>query len=985
MKTFTFKPAWAVMLTTVLALTLLFAACPNTTNSDDEPFAAVTGLDATVGNGQITLTWTDPADDALASIEITFKSEAGNSTQPIVVDKAIQTRTVLGLTNGIEYTFTVVAVDTSGNKSAGKTVKATPDEGAINDETPPAEVTVLTPAAGNGQVTLTWTDPADEDLAYIEITFGPTAGNSTQSTTVPTAVQTRTVTGLANGTEYTFTVRAVDTTGNRSEGATTTATPQDITAPADVTGLAATAGFEQITLSWTDPADPDFDHVEITFSPEAPDVTQPISISKGAERGTVKGLENGTGYTFTVKAVDDSGNSSNGVDTGDPIAPDEDAIIDTAPPADVAGLAVAEAENGQVILTWTDPADADFHHVEIAFSSTAGNSAQPVIAARGAQTLTFTGLANDIEYTFTLKTVDTSDNKSAGEPIAATPQDTTPPAVVTGLAATPGNGQATLTWTAPADADFDHVEITGGTEPITVAKGTQSRIITGLENGTRYTFTVIAVDASGNKSGGATIPVTPEAPIPEDQSAAQLIEEGSKRLVELSLDSAVQYYESAYTKDNNHPGAIVYSSIAKLASIARDQKVQDLMKNRFGISSYPGTIDALVSGSWLMEYPDKEFVSWYYDEQNFYSIQWRGEHPKTGGLFDGGSMSADGQASSPDWVLDESAYDTNGPGYYRTESVRTSFVLVSDEPHYNYDWPINEYYDPERESWVSWHDEGDNGAGYYDDGLVLVSSERKYRIESYYYDYDLRVNLNWLEEGESWDINGTDVFVEQTGYQYLRHENKLVLVSKTPRYESYGHSLFPELEVPQWVETHDNYKASLTSGGFPSAVTLQLLLFSNLLDRNTNGLNNLLDQALDAVFGETFEEAATRVAKLNYDQTVSLDQTIVDAFGLTEMFGGDIVITKVEMDLLIASIRLVKATLEWIDAYNWNTDLNFLKVNWINGTNDLDTLLNSIGASALPLKNDFLKDRNNGKMAASKADFIKALDAAIGAYENLCK
>jgi chitodextrinase len=88
---------------------------------------------------------------------------------------------------------------------------------------------------------------------------------------------------------------------------------------------------------------------------------------------------------------------------------------------------------------------------------------------------------------------------------------------VSGLTGTPGNGQVSLSWTDPADADLDHIEITytpgGPAQPITVAKGTGTRIVTGLTNGTPYTFTVKAVDAAGNQSAGQSAgALTPLAP-----------------------------------------------------------------------------------------------------------------------------------------------------------------------------------------------------------------------------------------------------------------------------------------------------------------------------------------------------------------------------------------------------------------------------------------------------------------------------------------
>jgi hypothetical protein len=100
--------------------------------------------------------------------------------------------------------------------------------GDDDDTTPPADVSGLVGTPANGQVTLAWTDPADDDLASIEITFTPTAGGVTQPVSVAKAAQTTIITGLANETEYTFTVKAVDAAGNKSGGQTATATPSSV-------------------------------------------------------------------------------------------------------------------------------------------------------------------------------------------------------------------------------------------------------------------------------------------------------------------------------------------------------------------------------------------------------------------------------------------------------------------------------------------------------------------------------------------------------------------------------------------------------------------------------------------------------------------------------------------------------------------------------------------------------------------------------------
>jgi hypothetical protein len=100
--------------------------------------------------------------------------------------------------------------------------------------------------------------------------------------------------------------------------------------------------------------------------------------------------------------------------------------------------------------------------------------------------------------------------------VESPPADITPPAEVTGLSGIPGDGAVSLSWTDPADADLASLEITwspDGTAPQTVAKGAGTYAASGLTNGTAYTFTVKAVDATGNSSAGVTsAALTPLAP-----------------------------------------------------------------------------------------------------------------------------------------------------------------------------------------------------------------------------------------------------------------------------------------------------------------------------------------------------------------------------------------------------------------------------------------------------------------------------------------
>jgi len=92
--------------------------------------------------------------------------------------------------------------------------------------------------------------------------------------------------------------------------------------------------------------------------------------------------------------------------------------------------------------------------------------------------------------------------------------DSTPPGLVSDLEATVSDGQVTLSWTEPGDADLDQIEVsyTGSSVVLGQAAGLNGMIVSGLSNGTEYDFSVVTVDETGNKSNAAIITAVPNEP-----------------------------------------------------------------------------------------------------------------------------------------------------------------------------------------------------------------------------------------------------------------------------------------------------------------------------------------------------------------------------------------------------------------------------------------------------------------------------------------
>jgi hypothetical protein len=93
----------------------------------------------------------------------------------------------------------------------------------------------------------------------------------------------------------------------------------------------------------------------------------------------------------------------------------------------------------------------------------------------------------------------------------------TAPGAPSGVSATAGDSSATVTWTAPGDGGSAITSYTvtpyiGGTAQPTTTVGTTSASVTGLSNGTAYTFTVSATNAVGTgPASAASAAVTPAA------------------------------------------------------------------------------------------------------------------------------------------------------------------------------------------------------------------------------------------------------------------------------------------------------------------------------------------------------------------------------------------------------------------------------------------------------------------------------------------
>ena len=202
------------------AWSTVLSAVPATTPS------APRSLVAKRGNRAIKLSWGAPATSGGAAVTdyVIQRSGDGGVSWSTVRDgvSTARTATIGGLTNGHRYHFRIAARNHVGTSAWSNVVSAVP-------ATTPGPPTNLVATALDGSVQLDWASPADDGGSAIsdyDVEESTDAGASWHVVTdeigpTPSAL----VSGLANGTEYWFRVKAVNVIGVGPATDPVTATP----------------------------------------------------------------------------------------------------------------------------------------------------------------------------------------------------------------------------------------------------------------------------------------------------------------------------------------------------------------------------------------------------------------------------------------------------------------------------------------------------------------------------------------------------------------------------------------------------------------------------------------------------------------------------------------------------------------------------------------------------------------------------------------
>ena len=521
---------------------------PHNVNISSAPDAPIIGA-ATAGDGWVDVAFTAPVNNGGSPITgYTVTPSPAVAGGPFTgITPPIR---VTGLTNGTAYTFTVTATNGFGTSA------------------PSAASGSATPKAGQ---TITFNDPGAQNFG----TSPTLTASSTSGLTVTFSSSTTGVCTITSGGKLTFVTAGTCTINADQAGdATTYAAPTvprsftvNAVAPGAPTIGTATSGNTQATVEFTAP-DSDGGASIITYMATAsPDgatgtgATSPIMVA---------GLMNGTAYTFTVKAINSVG-AGGASAASNSVTPATSQTITFNPP------------NPQNFGTSPDLSVGVFSSSSLAVTFTSSTPGVCTITSAGVVTFITVGTctidADQAGNAFInpAPTVSRSFDVNAVAPGA--------PTIGT---ATAGNAQATVNFTPPASdggASITGYRVVSSPDGI-FGTGSSSPIkVTGLTNGTAYTFTVTATNSKGE--GGASAASNSVTPNPEPVVVSVAVPANSTYPAGQNLDFIVTWDQNVTITGTPQIAITIGASTVQAGYVASPTPTT----SRFSYTVLPGQVD----------------------------------------------------------------------------------------------------------------------------------------------------------------------------------------------------------------------------------------------------------------------------------------------------------------------------------------------------------------------------------------------------------
>jgi hypothetical protein len=382
---------------------------------------------------------------------------------------------------GVTYTFTVTATNASGTGPASG-----PSNTITAGQLPPSAPTGVSASAGNASATVNWTAPANNGSAISGYTITPFIGSTAQTPTTisgnPPAT-TGTVTGLTNGTTYTFAVSATNAsgTGPASAGSNLVTPKSSYSCPCNI--------FGSTLPSVVDSGDGGAVNLGLQFTADLNGYITGVRFYKASSNtGTHVGALWTAGGTLLGSVTFTNETASGWQQANFP-----------APVAVVAGTTY--------VISYLAP---NGHYSVTSGALTNGVNNPPLYALRSSSS-TPNGL-----YLYGSSTAFPTLTFNATnywvDPVFSTTAPQLPPGAPTGVTASAGSGSASVSWTAPSGngspiTSYTITPYVGSTpQATTTVTGNPpatAATVNGLTNGTTYTFAVSATNANGTGAASA--------------------------------------------------------------------------------------------------------------------------------------------------------------------------------------------------------------------------------------------------------------------------------------------------------------------------------------------------------------------------------------------------------------------------------------------------------------------------------------------------
>jgi hypothetical protein len=432
-----------------------------------------------------------PADSAL-SISYAVGDSGGSSITGVeysvgggwISAGSLQTPFVVaGLVNGTAYDVQVRLTNAVGAGAASAITSSTP-------RTVPDAPTSVTASSDDSQATVAWLAPADGGspiTGYTATAWSTSAGTDPIGTCTATSL-TCVITGLTNGVVYYVSVGATNIAGTGAASAPRVA----------VLPLAKPSAP---TIDVINPADT---FLSLDFTPgyegSSPISGYQYSLNGGDWVSTavmsspfvISGLTNGTTYAVQLRAVNQSGAGASsdtvyGTPFGEPDVPD-------------ASLITALPGSNSALVSWAAPNDNGSPitgYNVVAWSDSFQGSQLDSCSTTGELSCTLWNVGDGETYYVTVDATNAAGTTTRSTPrVAVTPGA---PDAVTGLTGVAADGEVDLSWTPGPEDDAPIDGYVAWYAPVGSSDYTQfgdglidgtSVSVTGLSNGTAYTFEV---------------------------------------------------------------------------------------------------------------------------------------------------------------------------------------------------------------------------------------------------------------------------------------------------------------------------------------------------------------------------------------------------------------------------------------------------------------------------------------------------------------